>query len=727
LDRLRFKLFAALIIGLLSTHAAGAQTATNITVVSGNGQVTCPLCVSPQRNPLIQPYIVKVTDASGKPVANQEVDWALSSIGASFDSISQNQSFTDANGVTQIRAFEIGQGGISTGYFQSQTTATLPTNGASVTFYHTQSTTDVSNHSNALIGATQVSPGQFDPPLTGVAGATGATPIRVRVDSLGQGVPNVSIRLLQEDATNPGTISCPTAAGADPGSILTDSNGEVVCNPIFGGNGPGAFNVLVGGVTADTVFNADGKPIGFRELFANQFVVTPSVAGAITVVSGNNQNVNPGQATSPMVVKVTDASGSAAISGATVVWSVTPAGAVTFAPTSSSTDTLGQASTVATLAPNAAGAISIKAALTGSLSNLTTSFTVNANVTLTGLQKVSGDTQTAAAGQPFGQPLVVQVNGSTGQPLANFPVAFSITGPGNLSATSVSTNSAGRAQVTVTAGSTQGNVTVTAQAGSFSQAFALTVIPPGPSLTANSFVNGADFQRGSISPCSVATIIASGIAPNVQGVVTPGAIIGPLPYLLANVKVSFNNSQAPIYNVANVNGQQQVTVQVPCDVTPGNSVPVTVTVAGGNASVNVPVLPASPGVFLTTMSDGRQRAVAVRPDGSFVSIENPARRGEIIRAYTTGLGPVSPSIGANSIPVPGTDSNVLGQVIVGVNNAGTRLVSARLAPNLIGVYEVAFEVPSDAPAGNNVIFSVGVNVTNDSQTRFSAGTSLPIQ
>jgi uncharacterized protein (TIGR03437 family) len=178
--------------------------------------------------------------------------------------------------------------------------------------------------------------------------------------------------------------------------------------------------------------------------------------------------------------------------------------------------------------------------------------------------------------------------------------------------------------------------------------------------------------------------------------------------------------------VANVGGQQQVTVQVPCDVTPGSSVAVAISVAGGSATVNVPILPASPGVFLTTMSDGQNRIVAVRPDGSFVSIENPARRGEIVRAYVTGLGPVSPPIATNSIPVPGTDSNVLGQVIVGVNNAGTRLVSARLAPNLIGVYEATFQVPSDAPTGNDVIFSVGITAAGDTQTRYSAGTRIPI-
>ena len=185
----------------------------------------------------------------------------------------------------------------------------------------------------------------------------------------------------------------------------------------------------------------------------------------------------------------------------------------------------------------------------------------------------------------------------------------------------------------MTAGATQGAVTVTAAAGAYTQTFSLTVIPPGPTLTTDSFYNGADFQRGALSPCSIATIIAPGIASSVQGVVVPGAIVGPLPYVLANVKVSFGNSQAPIYNVANVNGQQQVTVQVPCDVTPGN-VAVTVSVAGGSGTITIPILPASPGVFLTTMSDGSGAVVAVRPDGSFVSLENPARSGEIRSART---------------------------------------------------------------------------------------------
>ena len=96
--------------------------------------------------------------------------------------------------------------------------------------------------------------------------------------------------------------------------------------------------------------------------------------------------------------------------------------------------------------------------------------------------------------------------------------------------------------------------------------------------------------------------------------------------------------------------------------------------------------------------------------------------------FVTGLGPTSPSVGTGSLPVPGTDALVTGSVIVGVQNAGARVVTSRLAPNLIGVAEVAFQVPSDAPTGNDVVLNVVVNVPGDSQTsRYSNGTKIPIQ
>jgi uncharacterized protein (TIGR03437 family) len=708
-----------------------AQTAANVTVVSGNGQVICSTCTNTIFRAFSQ-LLVKVTDASGNPIPNKSVTWSLVSYQGPLPFFATD-TITDGNGIASTFFTQASQAGsFAQEYLQSVIQAS--SDGVTALFTETQGLSDVNNHQLQFINARLDSPAQ-GVTLQGTAGGTGTTQVKAHVDAFGIPIPNVSVRILtcpaegcqstaSADVSKIASAACATGAGADRGSVLTDANGDATCTIIFGPvSGSNEFTVLVGGVDPAVApeYFPGYSAVAYWQSARIGFTVTPGIPGLITVSSGAGQSVNPGQSTAPLVVKVTDATGVNAIAGAPVSWSVTPAGAATFNPASSSTDAQGQASTVATLASSAVGAIVIRAT-TG---NLSTTLNVTANVTVTGLQKVSGDPQTAPANQPFSQPLIVQVNGSTGQPLANYPVRFAISGSGTLSSATATTDAAGRAQVTVTAGATPGGVTVTASAGAFSQSFSLTVIPPGPSLSLNGFVNGADFQRGALSPCSVATIIGPGIASTVQGVVVPGAIIGPLPYLLAGVKVSFGNSQAPIYNVANVNGQQQVTVQVPCDVTPGNVV-VTVNVSGGSGTLTVPILPASPGVFLTTMSDGQSRLVAVRPDGSFVSIENPARRGEIIRAYVTGLGPVSPPIATNSIPVPGTDGIVTGQVIVGVNNQGTRLVQARLAPNLIGVYEVAFQVPSDASAGNDIVFSVGINVPGDSSTRFSGGTKIPI-
>jgi uncharacterized protein (TIGR03437 family) len=253
----------------------------------------------------------------------------------------------------------------------------------------------------------------------------------------------------------------------------------------------------------------------------------------------------------------------------------------------------------------------------------------------------------------------------------------------------------------------------------------LTVIPAGPTLTSSSFYNGADFQPGSISPCSIATIIAPGVASTIQGAVAFDGV-GALPYLLAGNAVTIGGAQAPLYNVANVNGQQQITFQVPCSVTPGTNA-VTVNVGGSSATVNVTVLPASPGLFNTQVSSTLSIPVLERPDGSFVSPTNPGRRGETLIAYVTGLGPTIPAVATNALPVPGSTATVQGTVIAGVNGGGASLISAILSPDIVGVYEVAFVVPSSVPSGINTDFSIGVLPQGTSKVYYSTLGYFPVQ
>ena len=395
-----------------------------------------------------------------------------------------------------------------------------------------------------------------------------------------------------------------------------------------------------------------------------------------------------------------------------VQFSVT--GPATLSSASATTDSTGTAQVTVTAGSNP-GAVTVTAAV-GTLTQVFNLTVLPAGPTPTGLQKVSGDSQAAIVSTSFALPLVVQVNSASG-PVPNIVVSFIASGPITISSGTATSGTNGQAQITVQASGTTGSATVTASIAGFSQTFNLTVLPPGPTITAASFLNGASGQVGLISPCSLATISALGLTSGGANSFSPAPLFGRLPYTVSGLSISFNNVSAPIVNVAMGATTPQVTFQVPCETTPGPSVPVTVAVGPGSTNVNVPVQAVSPGIIETVNSDGTKRAVIVRDDGSFMDIgtlfPNPARRGENVRIYLTGLGPTIPAVGTNSIQNPnadlfGRDALVAGTVIVGLSGAGgVTVVSARQAPDLIGVYEVQFVVPANAPTGD-VGISVGI-------------------
>ena len=142
---------------------------------------------------------------------------------------------------------------------------------------------------------------------------------------------------------------------------------------------------------------------------------------------------------------------------------------------------------------------------------------------------------------------------------------------------------------------------------------------------------------------------------------------GPWATTLANDTVTVNNVASPIYSVGNVSGVEQLTFQVPCETAAASSVPITVNVGGGSATVNLPVQAATPGIFQTVMSDGVRRAVV---DPARWHVSSPCR---IRRAAVKSSASSSPVWGRQlrpSLPVrflfAGVDSLILGQVIVGV-------------------------------------------------------------
>ena len=689
------------------TATAGAQTALfTVTVGSSTTGAAAGLSIVAGQGQLLpenantansatggagSSLVTLVTDSGGNPVAGATVTYTITSgSGILTGGLTSATVTTGSNGKASIdyQAPNLGQQISATGGFYP--TTVQATSGANtVNFY----ITTIPGPGNPIADPTPTLvtpvPGTT---LTAQAGQAVPQPnglIGVRIaSSLGVGIPNVSISLNNGGLS---TAQFPSATCSSPASVLSDTSGAVTCAVVAGpAIGTEPINVVVGYFTT----------------FSNAFTltVTPGPPGKITIVQGNNQSGAPGQLL-PLALKVqvSDASGNV-LAGTPVTWQVVTAGTATLSGVSSATDTNGFASALATLG-NVAG----PATVTVTAGTVTATFTITVNIAAAGLQKVSGDAQTTLISTQFGSPLVVQVVDSKGNPVAGATVNFSVTtGSATLGSPTASTGSNGQASTTVTAGSSAGAITVTAStSGGFSVSFSLTSHLPGP--TSITIVNGASFLPGSanspppISPGGIATIIGTGIAPSVQGLVVANEIVGSLPTTLAGVTITFNGTAAPIYYVLNSNGQQQVTVQVPFEVTPGAAVSVVISsAAGGSATVTTPVAPYAPGAFTTTFS-GQTIAVAQRPDGSFVSPTNTALQGEDITFYVTGLGQTSPAT------VTG-DGGILGQhvtapLIVGINNAGVPLISATYAPGLVGVYAVTVQIPIGT-TGNNVPFGL---------------------
>ena len=743
-----------LLLVLAGAGAALAQTPANITVLSGNGQMICQGCSGAVFG-YFQPLVVKVTDASGNPISGAVVNWAVTSGGFYGSLTTGSQTVTQPDGTTSANFFPVNNGTILGGPSNpySQTTITATAGSVSANFYLTQVLAD--SQGNVYVQVTPISTNLLAPgsSISGAVGTTGPA-YEVAVSAQGAPVANVALNMFNTSCASStncptgapvgATVQCASGAGAGVSTVLTNAIGQASCNPIFGGvpGTSGQFYVLVGAnlqTNPLTPPNSQslGSYYGWGPFTVSVNSATPTT---LQLVSGSGQQAQAGTALpSPLVVEVL-AAGGVPLSGQTVNWAVSPSGSATLGSTSSTTGANGQASNTVTFSSTAGGTVNITATVAGtSLTPVTFTQTAIPLVTVTGLSIVSGNNQSIAENAQSA-PLTVQLNGtSNGQtvPVPGSSIQFSISGPGTLSQTLVTTGTNGQASVTVTAGATAGTVTVTATAGGFTQQFTLTVIPPGPQLTASSFQNGADFQVGSISPCSIATIVAAGLAPGLQTIVSAQNFVGPLPFSLAGEGVTVNGSQAPIFNVGtNQAGSQQLTFQVPCDATPGSSVAIHVTtVGGGSGSVNVALKAASPGIFQTVMTDNVSRAVIVRPDGSFVSLTNPARRGETEIAFATGLGPSTPSVGTDALPAPGVMATPQYTVVAGMAGQGVPSGAIQLSPDLIGVWEVPFTIPAtigstNYPAcgsGNCVTFSISVIPAGSSAPISSGTTTIPVQ
>ena len=730
-------LFAAICVAVLLAPVASAQTQPlSIITYQGNGQMVCSLCGQGAFYSRFEPIWAKVVDANGNPVPGTTVYW---NVQIGNGQLNNGVTVTDNNGLTSnyYGVYDI-NGSYAYPFAESQIVAAIGSPAtSSATFYETQALAIQGGAGNDLVQA-QIT--TLPASLSGSAGTVIQNAIVGAVGSYGLAVPGVELLLINNQASP--SVTCAPSAGngpvADPGAVMTQSNGYATCSPILAGSGSGSFSVILGGVAYSPTWQGT---VAYRQSANIPLTVTAPSPGSIVNLHGNNQSAMAGQPLqAPLMATVEDTKGNP-IAGQTVTWSVSPTGAGTFANPSSVSDSNGSVQNSFTLSNAANGTITITIAIPNTAILARFSETAVPLVTVAMLQKISGDQQTAVSGQAFTSPLVVQATNTNGQPASGFTVNFSVVGPAYISTSATPvTNSSGQAQVSLIAQATASSaqVYVSAALGGLTPVtFQLTVNPAGPNITATSFVNAADQKAGSISPCSLATVTGPGLAPSVQGTVL-GSPLGPGPTTLAGATLSFSAPNAPggavlapVFSVTNNAGTQSITFQVPCEVSPG-TVPVTVSVGGGTATVNATVLPASPGVYGVKGADGVFRALLMRSDGTFAgpstSVSNrPAAPGETVTVFVTGLGPTFPQVGTNQLPQRGVSPAVTGKVIVGIGSGGTApLVYAQLTSDLVGVYEVQFTIPATIANSDSLPFSIGVIPVGANVAQYSALVYIPV-
>jgi uncharacterized protein (TIGR03437 family) len=143
----------------------------------------------------------------------------------------------------------------------------------------------------------------------------------------------------------------------------------------------------------------------------------------------------------------------------------------------------------------------------------------------------------------------------------------------------------------------------------------------------------------------------------------------------------------------------QANLQVPAE-TPSNTL-VQSLVRVGDAYLSAESFftsEAQPGVF----THGRNRAVAINPDGALNTPEAPARRKETVVVYLAGLGPTAPAtLTGHAAPAEPLARAALSAYAT-IGGAPAEVVFAGLTPGLVGLAQANLTISSTAATGADV-------------------------
>ena len=216
-----------------------------------------------------------------------------------------------------------------------------------------------------------------------------------------------------------------------------------------------------------------------------------------------------------------------------------------------------------------------------------------------------------------------------------------------------------------------------------------------PSLTPGGTLNAFNPNiGGGIAPGTAVEIFGSNFAP-------PGSIYTPtsLPFQTSagGTSVLIGGIPAPLYFV----GPGQINAQAPFELVPGTPYQVIVSTNGGIATPDtIHATPAAPG--MASFQSGA--IIAQHLDNTLVLENSPAKPGEILVIYLTGLGNTAndpaDGTGAASLPTSTAPDNPITLSINDIPIDPSTLLFVGLTPGSVSLYQIDLTVPPGTPDGD---------------------------
>ena len=225
-----------------------------------------------------------------------------------------------------------------------------------------------------------------------------------------------------------------------------------------------------------------------------------------------------------------------------------------------------------------------------------------------------------------------------------------------------------------------------------------------PNYSAAGIVNAADNQTRSLAPNTITCLYGVRLS-YVTAAISPGDIhSGVLPTSLpgTGVQVLVRNVYAAIYYVS----PTQINFLVPADLLPGPAAVQVLLDGHAGPAVDIQVAAASPALFQLDA----HHAIAIRPDGSVITPEAPAKPGEIVILYATGLGQTIPPVSDGQVMQQATPIEQLSEFKLVLNGvpAGSKAVAyAGIAPGFAGLYQLNVILPKAIKANPEIRIGLG--------------------